>query len=57
MGKWWHILATIGLAALAAAIPPIQGVLLAHPYISGILGVVWSVLGNILPSPVAPKQP
>lgn len=56
MGKWWHILATIGLAALAAAIPPIQGVLLAHPYISGVLGVVWTVLGNLLQSPIPPKQ-
>jgi hypothetical protein len=56
MGKWWHILATIGLAALAAAIPPIQGVLLAHPYVSGVLGVVWTVLGNLLQSPLPPKQ-
>lgn len=54
MTKWWHVIATIGLAALAAAVQPIQQAISGHLVVTGILGVVWSVLGSILPSPLPP---
>jgi len=54
MSKWWHVLASIGLAALSAAIPPIQGVIMAHPVVVSILGAAWAILGNLLQSPVKP---
>ncbi len=55
MTKWWHILATIGMAALAAAVPPLQAVIAGHAIISSILGVAWTVLGGLVQSPLSPQ--
>ena len=54
MGKWWHTLASIGMAVLAVAAPVVQGAIGAHPTVSIILGTIWAVLGHLLPSPVTP---
>jgi len=54
MGKWWHTLASIGMAILAVAAPVVQGAIGAHPTVSIILGTIWAVLGHLLPSPVTP---
>ena len=54
MTKFWHILATVGMAALVAAVPPLQAVIAGHAVISSVLGIAWTVLGNLLPSPVVP---
>lgn len=54
MSKWWHTLASIGLAVLTAVTPTVQGAIGSHPTISIVLGTIWAVLGHLLPSPVAP---
>jgi hypothetical protein len=51
MSKFWHILASIGIAALGVALPPIQTAVVAHPVVSTVLGTIWAILGNILPTP------
>jgi hypothetical protein len=53
MSKWWHTLATIGMAAVTVAAPAVQGAIAAHGTVSIILGTIWAVLGHLLPSPVA----
>jgi len=55
MSKWWHVLATIGMAAAVAAVPGIQTALSGHVVVTSILGGVWAVLGNLLQSPLPPK--
>lgn len=55
MSKFWHILGSIGIAAVSVAIPEVRAVLLNHHIISTVLGTTWAVLGNLLPSPVLPK--
>jgi len=52
MGKWWHVLASVGLAAVGVLVPVVQGVIVTHPTIATILAGVWAVLGAIQPSPV-----
>lgn len=56
MGKWWHTLVSIGLVALTAITPVIQGAIAAHPIVSVILTGVWAILGHVLPSPLAAQQ-
>jgi hypothetical protein len=55
MSKWWHILATVGLAVASAVTPGIQGVLSSHTIIATVLAGAWAVLGNIVQSPIAGK--
>ena len=54
MGKWWHTIASIGLAAVAIVTPPVQNAISGHPAVSTVLGIVWAILGHMLPSPVVP---
>jgi hypothetical protein len=53
MSKYWHILATIGLAAVSVITPSLQGLLASHTIIATVLASGWAILGNILKSPVA----
>lgn len=55
MSKYWHILATVGLAALSVLTPGIRGALSSHTIVATVLASVWAVLGSVLPSPVLPK--
>jgi len=56
MGKWWHTLASIGMIALTAFTPYVQGAISAHPAVAGALAFAWAILGHILPSPLPAKQ-
>lgn len=53
MSKWWHTLATIGLAVFAIVAPTVQTAITTHPVISATLAAVWAIIGHLLPSPVA----
>lgn len=55
MSKYWHILATIGLAAVSAVTPGIQGALSSHTIVATALAAAWAILGNILQSPMPAK--
>lgn len=52
MSKWWHVLASVGIAALGVVLPSLQTVVLHHPVVTTILGTLWTILGSVLPSPV-----
>jgi len=54
MKNFWHIMATIGIAALGAAVPTVRNLIVANPVASTVLGVAWTVLGNLLQSPLTP---
>jgi hypothetical protein len=51
MSKWWHTLATVGLAVLTVTTGPIQHAIGSHPLISTVLGSIWAILGHLLPTP------
>lgn len=55
MKNWWHVLASVGMAALGVALPPIGVAVAAHPVVTTVLGTIWAILGNLLPSPVKPQ--
>lgn len=54
--KWTHsvlsVLGGIGIAAL----PVFQTAIATHPAVSGILGVIWAIVGHLLPSPVVQSK-
>jgi hypothetical protein len=52
MKNWLHLLGTIGVAAATVLTPSLQGVIAAHPLVAGGLMTAWTVIGNILQSPV-----
>ena len=52
MGKWWHVLASIGLAAVGVVVPVVQGAVASHPAIAAVLAASWGVLGAVLKSPI-----
>ena len=56
MGKWWHSIVSALIVAGLTLVPPLQGVVAAHPVLSTVLGFVWAVIGHILPSPLPVKQ-
>jgi len=54
MKNFWHIFATIGLAVLTSVTPDLTQAIIAHPKVVTGLAAAWSILGNLLKSPVAP---
>ena len=52
MSKWWHTLASIGMAALAVATPQVQSAIGGHAHLSVVLGTIWAIFGHLLPSPI-----
>lgn len=57
MSKWLHILATIGGAALTVYSPSIQSAISSHPQVATGLLAAFTVIGNLLHSPVAAPAP
>jgi hypothetical protein len=53
MGKWWHTVGSIGLAAFSIATPDLQALIASHPAIAGSLAAVWGIIGHLIPSPVS----
>jgi hypothetical protein len=53
MKKWLHSLGTVGLLVATAASPVLQGVISSHPLVSAILFGAYTVIGHLLPSPLA----
>lgn len=53
MSKWLHSLASIGLAAVAIALPQAQQAVSTHPAVAASLATAWAIIGHLLPSPVA----
>lgn len=56
MSKWWSILAAIGMSAVTAVTPTVQGALSAHPLASTVIGSVVAVILHWLPSPADSTQ-
>jgi hypothetical protein len=52
MTKWWHIIATAGMAAASVVVPGVGAIVVAHPAVSTVLAGIWAVLGNLLQSPL-----
>lgn len=55
--KWLHTLGSIGLLALTVLTPTLQGLIGSHPLVAAGFGVGYSILGNLLQSPVKPADP
>jgi hypothetical protein len=53
MSKWWHVLSTIGIAAVGVLDPALHGLIVGNPIASTVLGTLWAILGGLVPSPVA----
>lgn len=53
MKKWLHILGTAGIGLATVALPDLQSWIGAHPQIGTGLVAAWTVLGQLLRSPIA----
>lgn len=53
MSKFWHVLTSVVLAAIAVVSPAVQSTVTHHPTVALVLASIWGILGNLLPSPVA----
>lgn len=56
MSKFWSILAAIGMSAVTAVTPVIQGALSAHPVAVTIISGAIAVILHWLPSPAQPPS-
>jgi hypothetical protein len=53
LNKWWSVLAAIGVSALSALSPTVQGLLSAHPTATAVIGSIIAVVLHWLPSPAS----
>lgn len=53
MSKFWYVLTSVALAAVAVVSPSIQATVAHHPTLALVLASIMGVLGNLLPSPIA----
>lgn len=56
MNKWWSIFAAIGMSAVTAVTPAVQGALSHHPVATAVIGSVVAVVMHFLPSPTGGAQ-
>lgn len=56
MSKFWHIMASVGIAAVAVVVPQVQMLIAGHAIVTTVLGTIWAIIGNILPSPLPPAK-
>lgn len=56
MSKFWHILASVGIAAIGVVVPQVSTIIASHAKVTLVLGSIWAILGNVLKSPVASQQ-
>jgi hypothetical protein len=56
MSKFWHVMASVGMASLAVVTPALQGVISSHPIVTTALGAAWAILGSLLKSPLASQS-
>lgn len=56
MSKFWHIMASIGIAAIGVAVPQVGAVVASHAKVTMVLGSIWAILGNVLKSPLPSQQ-
>lgn len=55
MSKFWHILGSVGFAAIPVLTSVGQHFVSQHPGVATGLAATWAIIGNLLQSPVAQK--